>query len=40
MFYGGMMRCEGRVSLGWPMLRHPFLLRDQTHGGIVYERVY
>jgi hypothetical protein len=35
MFGGGVVSCEGRGFLCGPMLRHPFLLRDQPHEVIV-----
>jgi hypothetical protein len=35
MFGGGAVWCRGRGLLYRPRLRHPFLLRDQPHDGIV-----
>ena len=35
VFYGGVVRYGGRGCLSGPMLRHPFLLRDQPDNGVV-----
>jgi hypothetical protein len=35
MSYEGIVRYGGRRCPSRPMLRHPFLLRDQAHDGIV-----
>jgi hypothetical protein len=35
MFGGGAVRCGGRGASKGPILRQPFLLRDQPHDGIV-----
>lgn len=37
---GCTVRCGGRGASEGPMPRHRFPLRDQSHDGVAYNRVY